>query len=756
MFAMLLEKIKKASFFSRLLFLCILLTVFLVPLLFFPFIRSQFDLPKEIFLYGSLSLIFILSLFEIIQKKTLEQRRTVLDYPFAFLLIFGLITTISSLSPRISLWGRPDTFVLHFFSLFLFVLWTWFLIQKVRSQKQFLQVLSVFFLSGIFSCGIFLFSEFPLFFQWFGLDVFNPIAKLNSIFGIFVVTLFTLAVGVLIPKSKKSLFFTIASIVAMIVSFTSIVRLDFEILWVLVCVGLALLFLLGMAFWDKVRKFFLFVIFGLFLFSLLRIVLPDFLDFGRSLPSEINLNFSLSKDIVESTLTQSTKNFLFGSGPGTFSYDFSLFRPALMNDDAYFWGVRFDSAWSSLLTWVSEFGFVGTLLFFLILLLTLGSVLSAILHIRTIVSKKFSFLDIDSRFEYFVLMIGWTVLTLSLFNSVFNFTLWFVWWTLLALVVVGLAYIQPSLVREHKKTFEIRSQYIFVCSFFFLLLSSSAVIGGVFWGKIFVAEKLMYRAQVNPENSNQMLNEAINFYPYSSQYFVLLARNYFESSVRLGSSQPDEAARLLSLSIEFANRAYALEPKNIRVVEILSSVYLRTLSYTSEQKINSQSVVFATDMLNQAIALEPTNPVFFSQLGMVQEFSGEFDLAQKSYEKAIFLKSNYKEGYFDLSRLYEKQNDLDAAIGIFEHYFSIDPLSPDMLYELGRLLYNRKKTGDESQAEKYWIQSVELEPQFSNALYSLGLLYEKQGKHTLARQYFEQVWLINPENTDIQKKIQGF
>lgn len=753
MLATLVQKIKKASVFSRLSFICILLTLFFLPLLFVPFVRSGYDLPKEIFLYVAISLIFIFSLFEILQAKTLEQRRTVLDYPFILLFLCTLIGTASSLSPRLSFWGRSDTFVLHFFGLFLFLFWSWFLIQKIRSEKQFSQAIFVFFLSGIFASGLFLFSEWTIFSQWFHLGVFNPIAKLSSIFGIYGVTLFILAIGVLIPKTKKNILFTVVSLVCALVSFACLIRLDFQILWALLCIGMGLLFLLGMAFWGKVRKLVLFIIFGLFLFSLLHILLPDFWHFGRALPTEINLNIGISKDIVESTLTQSTKSFLLGSGPGTFTYDFSLFRSALMNEDSYFWGVRFDAPWSSLFTWIAEFGFVGTLFFFLILLLIFGSVLSAILHIRSTVWKRLSFVQTDSRFEYFVFMVGWILLTIALSVSVFNFALWFMWWTLLALVVVGLAYIQPSLVREHKKTFEINPQYIFVFSFFFLLLSALTVIGGVMWGKIFVAEKLMYSAQGSSENSQQLLTQALHFQPDSSEYSLLLARNYFESSLRLASTDPAEGARLLSLSIDFASRAHELDPKNVRGAEMLSSGYLQTLSYMTD-KPSPQSVLFATDAISQAIALEPTNPVFFSQLGMVQEFSGQFDLAKKSYENAIGLKSNYVEGYFDLSRLYEKQNDLPSAIGIFEQYLIKDPSNPDILYELGRLYYNRRKAGDEQLAQQLWLRAVELQPQFSNALYSLGLLYEKQGKDALARQYFREVQSINPENTDIQKKLQ--
>ncbi len=756
-FASLIQKLKGPSFFSRLSFVCILLTLFCLPLLFFPSFRGTFDLPKEVFLYSAVSLIFIFSLFEILQTRTIRHTRTILDKPFLFLLGSGLLSTLLSLQSNLSFWGRPDTFVIHFFALFLFLTWSWFLIQKIQSEKFFSQAIHVFLLSGIGACLFFLVSEFSFFHRLFDIQFFNPVAKPSSVFGMYVVTLFILSVGILLLKNRKHhILSSILSGVCALSSGVVFIRLDFQVLWVLLCVGMGLLFLLGMAFWGKIRKSMIALVFGLFLFSLFHLLVPSTFHVGRPLPTEINLNPNISKTIVESSLTQNTKNFLFGSGPGTFVYDFSQFRPAIMNEDAYFWGVRFDSPWSSLFSWVSEFGFVGTIAFFLILLLVLGSVLSAFLHIRSTLWEKttLSLSKSDFRFEYFVFMIAWIVLTIGFFVGVLNFALWFIWWTLLAFVVIGLSYIQPSLVQKQEKTFEINSQYIFVFSFFFLVLSAVTVVGGVLWWKILAAEKLVYTAQGTSEKSQQILIRALEYQPHSSEYALLLARNYFDMSLSQAAISPTEAARLLSQAIDFARLAKETDPHNVRVFEILSASYLQTLPYVNERAV-AQSLAHATDAVTTALRLEPTNPLFYSQMGFLQEFSGQLDLAKKSYEQAIFLKSNYLQGYFDLSRFYEKQNDIASALDVYEQYLTKDNQNPDILYELGRLYYNRKQVGDEERAEKLWIQAVNFQPRSSNALYSLGLLYERRGQKALAKEYYLQVYQFNPENKDIERKIQG-
>ncbi len=752
-----LANVRRIFSFSSLSFFFVLLTIFVLPLLYLPTLRSAWDLPKEVALYITLSIIFVLTLFEIVKTKKIVQKQTVFDKPFLLLLVLGLFSTLFSKNISLSFWGAADTFVLHFFALFLFVAWSWIVIQKVESEKLFRRALFIFFLSGIFANLFFLSFELS---HFFGLQIFNTVAKLNSIFGIYIVTLFTLSLGVLISKTKHHFSFFLLSIILAVLSLVTLFRLDFQILWGLLALGMGLLFLLGMAFWGMVRKSVLACTFILFLFSVFHILLPNILHFAQALPSEINLNQNMSQNIVESILGSSAQSFLLGTGPGTFVYGFSLFRPVELNQNSYFWSLRFDAPWSSVYAWVSEFGFFGALSFLFIILLVFGSILSAVLHIRSTFWKRaqFAFEQIssyESSLQYFVCIVGWILLTVGICVSTYNFTLWFFWWTLLAFVILGLSYIQPTLVKEHEKTFEINPQYIFVVSFFFLLLSALTVVGGVMWGKIVVAESFIFEGQKDRTNMVTSFNKALELRPNASEYLLFMSQDLLAQSLSSAGTNPNQSAELLGSAIEFARRAREQDPQNVRVFDVLSTAYLQTLPYTSEASVQ-QSVVYATEAVDRAIQLEPTNPIFRAELGLIQEFSHQFDQAQKSYEAAIALKADYSQAYFDLARLYEKQNNIDMAIRTYEQYRVIDSGNPDILYELGRLYYNRKKEGDDKKAEKLWISTVQVDPSFSNALYSLGLLYERRGEFLLAKQYLLRVKELNPENKDLDKKLKGF
>ena len=74
-------------------------------------------------------------------------------------------------------------------------------------------------------------------------------------------------------------------------------------------------------------------------------------------------------------------------------------------------------------------------------------------------------------------------------------------------------------------------------------------------------------------------------------------------------------------------------------------------------------------------------------------------------------------------------------------------------YELGRLYYNQ---GDISKAELCFTKAIEISPNYSNALYSLALIYQKQNKNKEALELFKKVLELNPDNEEVKQKISNF
>jgi tetratricopeptide (TPR) repeat protein len=117
------------------------------------------------------------------------------------------------------------------------------------------------------------------------------------------------------------------------------------------------------------------------------------------------------------------------------------------------------------------------------------------------------------------------------------------------------------------------------------------------------------------------------------------------------------------------------------------------------------------------------------------------------------LKADYFGAYVGLSNAYEQTQKMDKAIEVYEKIVGQNQSDPETLYNYGRLLYNRNNTGDRDLVEKIWSKVISIQPNYSNALYSLGLLYETRGDQATALQYYYRVKDLNPDNQNILDKI---
>ena len=106
-----------------------------------------------------------------------------------------------------------------------------------------------------------------------------------------------------------------------------------------------------------------------------------------------------------------------------------------------------------------------------------------------------------------------------------------------------------------------------------------------------------------------------------------------------------------------------------------------------------------------------------------------------------------------LAKVYESENKTDEAVEVYKNSLNLGSANATYLFDFGRVLYNRDKGEDRNDAEKLWLASVKIQPNYSNALYSLGLLYESKGDKTTALQYYYKVKDLNPDNKDIIAKI---
>jgi len=156
-----------------------------------------------------------------------------------------------------------------------------------------------------------------------------------------------------------------------------------------------------------------------------------------------------------------------------------------------------------------------------------------------------------------------------------------------------------------------------------------------------------------------------------------------------------------------------------------------------------------------AKALEPTNPIIAWRLGRINLALGNNEEAAKNFQEAINLKADLLGAYLGLAIAEERLEKIAEALKTYETLLTLNPQNPEALFNYGRVLYNRNQKGDRKIAEQAWLAAIKLQPDYSNALYSLASYYEAKGDRVTALKYYYEVRDLNPNNTDVLKKIKS-
>ena len=157
---------------------------------------------------------------------------------------------------------------------------------------------------------------------------------------------------------------------------------------------------------------------------------------GFSLPREAALTYKQSWDVSRSALAAHPA---LGSGPGTFAYDYSLYRPASANSGA-FWQIRFDKSGSQVLELLATNGLLAVLAYLLIV--SLAVYLSAAL-----ISKRSLASNVEAKLPVAIFAVFVLSFVAQIFfptTTVLNFTFWF----FLSLNIAFWQILEPGLFKE--------------------------------------------------------------------------------------------------------------------------------------------------------------------------------------------------------------------------------------------------------------------------------------------------------------------
>ncbi len=739
----------------------IYLLVFLLPLFWLSSSVEVFEFNKTYLLFFLVSIGFLAWLTGMIFKeKKIRFKKGPLDIfvlVFLLVMILNAVFSVDKTSSIFGFYGRIWPNLIGILSLGVF----YFLVtNNVSPSNKGLSIngiLKTFLWSSFF---VVLISYFSLLGIWTKINsilvlpqvmlfkTFNPIGGSSAQLVMYLAIIFILLIAMLafrkksLDKPRTSSFRALKTssiwlYVFLFAIFLLLILVDFWPAWLVISLSLLLFLIFG--FWKRVfredvNRLSLSILF--LLISLIFLFTNPLQGFFQqtqtfsNLPREINLSQGMSWNVGFQGLKE---NIVFGSGNSTFNYLFAKFKPQSFLETP-FWQIRFDRAGNHIAELLGTTGVLGILSF--LALLGMFLMVSWIVIISKIKESSI-------KFQLPILLTFFGLLA-SQFVFYQNTTLAFSFWLFLALGAVS--WDKP----QKEKTFNFRD--FPEIGLIFSILFWVALIGLGFFSfimiKYYVADAYYRDYLVSPAENFEKIESSTRLNDSRATYHMTLARGYLvEISNEFTKVQPDNQLiiNMTALAIREAQRAVEVSPKRVAVHQTLGIVY------RDIQGLAQGVLEWGIKSFEDALELEPKNPVLMNELGKFKITEEKIEEAKVWFNKALELRGDYVEPGIQLALIDEEEGKKEEAGLRLEEIVKNNPFSVEAHFQLGRFYFNQKEY---DKAIGQFQSAIIISPNHSNSHYSLGLTYEIKGLKDKALEEFEKVLALNPNNELVKTKIE--
>jgi len=792
-----LKNISSAKAFDSIIGGILVLIFFLCPLFFTGLVAQTIGFEKITLFYFLVLLGVVAWVTKGVVSGELHFKRTPLDIPILALLITFIISTILSVSPRISLIGHYGNAPKSLAAVIIYILFYYLLVNNLNLKR--IKLLFWAFIASASLIAVYsLLQIFGIFVLPFGFTKaisFNPLGSTTGLTMFLTIVLPLLIVGAaqlneIQPNLKNKIVINIFRVLLIIIGLVSLAimaLLNAFTFWpaALVAVVITLMFFLSKV--IKISNTNIIIPIVAFLLIIVLLVLGNFNIVDLKLPTEVGLSRQVSWEVAKANMI---KDPIFGSGPSTFDYSFAKYKDSNFNS-SLLWNVRFDTPSGIFFELAAGVGALGTLAVVVVLLIALSICFISLI--------KTSATDMQS----ILLALFASFITIIIFAALFAINSALVLISLI-IAVFGLAIaiaIYPERFTSVALTFRTSPKYALALAAIFLTVSAGVVILFTMGIKMYLADVYAYQASTVSEIDQKIiyLTKANQLAPYRDVYYVSLANNYMARANQeaLGAKNQSIIENSLALAIDNGKKAVALTPNNVANSEALALIYENASFYTRG------ALEWAENLYNKAAELEPASPVPALRLGLINmaranaetdnktEQEYYINEAIKKYDEALAKKSDFGAALYGKAIAYERLNKPDDAIENLKQAVLSTRDNLDYRFELGRLFFNRgvvqpnlaqnasaditkgesaeedlsvkpsQATGgtiamndDLTNAEQLFLSIVQAYPNHANALYSLALIYQKVGNTDNAKLVVQSLLntLTDEASIDIVKK----
>lgn len=609
--------------------------LFFLPIFFLNSSTDAFVLPKQMLLIGTSSLCVMLFAIKTILEGKIKLRTTPFDLPILLLVGVNLVSSILAIN-------KPDAFTS--FVPFLFTGLLFFVITNtIKNSTTLLIMIASLVLGGVAASALAVLSFlkiYPLPFSYtqvqnfssFGslLDQAIYLALILPISAYFVHAMF---MGMRLNKKTADPFSGTGKTHS---SAMSPLNLGFSIAFVILLSGLA-------------------------------VTAYQLITTNRPLILPLEAGFQTAFASISQDSGRVFWGFLFGSGPGTYLTDFTRFKPDAYNLDPNLWAFTFFRSSTYALETLATTGILGILAFLFLVLRIIREksfFLPVILAILSSLLLPYSF----TLVILFYVLVG-IFAVIQAHNNPKHYEeieLFFV------ALKRGLLAIKPeNEVKHHENT----NKYSKMLPVLFLLLLAGIIAVPLYFAVNYFISDITYQnsltayAQNNAQVSYRAQEDAIKRFPYRDLYY----RGFSQTNLAIATAlaqrtqgeQPNEQDQqniiaLIQQAIGAAKNAAILSPQTSFNWTNLSNIYRNLIGF------GDGADRFAISSIQQALVLDPKNPMLHVDLGGIYYQIQSYDEAIRQFQLAISLKNDYANAYYNLGHALEMKGDFDEALSAYK------------------------------------------------------------------------------------------
>lgn len=602
------------SLITKLSFYLIVGTTLLLPLFFLPITTDAFELPKQLLLLAVTLVLLIFSGLKAVFEKKCSIRRTPFDIAILLFTIALICSIFFSESRSVALInGLPHLAVVVFMLLVIYTI-------KTREQEKVLILAAIIssVLLAVFTLLTFL-KIYILPYPAARVAGFSPAGSVFSA-SVFFITLFPVAIALVLSQ------------------FQAVQKKMWAVLLLLGSSLIGIGLIIG-------------------IYQLVTVIKPPLLS------QEIGLRTALQP------LGSNFQTALFGTGPGTYLFDFTRFRDPALNA-TNLWNVRFSNSSSFFLEVLSTIGLIGGLSFLLLIAQTFVLFFRSGGHHELTVGVFLAFV-ISALFS---LMLPFSYISV------------FVLFLLLALFVVRLSDEQNPLI--HDVTISMvtlqrgstNDLLPYVVLLVYLLVSGLIIFGipgqrlsltRFIDSDITFQKALVAAGQNKAKESYDLQKAAIDSFPKRDSYHRIFSQtnltiaNSIAQQTRNASAAANQATGTISdadkqtivalvrQSIAFGRNATILSPLNVINWENLGNVYRNLIGFAQ----NADS--FAIEATQQAVRLDPTNVMLRIRFGGIYLQLGQYDNAITQFQIAVGFKPDLANAHYNLGHAHQAKGGVE-------------------------------------------------------------------------------------------------